>query len=176
MSSTGRDRSNATNRDDCQIHVDKEGESCVIKIESVGQEKMLKEILDRMTNMKNDFQQLANRSQSKELQDSLHDLNSKMKSIDDQIQKFSKNLQDDHRSQNDWNKKLDEILPNSPKQNEKNSQSFSQLDHQDEMKNLEALEDRLGISLDRKVLNEIPKQSSKTKLRKDNQINVSFFG
>ena len=130
MSSSGKERGHpsTTPRDDCHIHVDKEGESCVIKIESVGQEKMLKEILDRMTVLKTDLNQLLNGSatkqnSSKEILDSLHELNGKIKLIDDHLQKFGKNLHDEQRSQTDLNKKLDEIKHdfNEMKQQQKNN-------------------------------------------------------
>ena len=57
MASSSKDRG-SNGREDCQIHVDKEGESCVIKIESVGQEKMLKELLNRFNSLKNEIDQL----------------------------------------------------------------------------------------------------------------------
>ncbi|CAF0993185.1 unnamed protein product [Adineta ricciae] len=86
-SSSSKDRGNKT-RDDCQIHVDKEGESCVIKIESVGQEKILKELLERFNHFKAELDQLA-------VQQS--------KPIDEQLQKVNQKLHAD------LNKKFDEI-------------------------------------------------------------------
>ncbi|UJR29195.1 hypothetical protein I4U23_010409 [Adineta vaga] len=86
-SSSSKDRGNKS-RDDCQIHVDKEGESCVIKIESVGQEKILKELVDRFTNLKSEIDQFLHHQQ---------------KPIDDQLQKSN------HKLQIDLNKKLDDI-------------------------------------------------------------------
>lgn len=130
MSSSSKDRGHP-GRDDCQIHVDKEGESCVIKIESVGQEKMLKEVLERMNILKTDLNQLINGSNkqqsSKEILDAVHELTTKFKAFEDQLQKMNKSLTDDHqqahRSNTDLNKKLDDIKHdfNDLKQQQKNN-------------------------------------------------------
>ena len=116
MTSSSKDRG-SSNRDDCQIHVDKEGESCVIKIESVGQEKMLKELLGRFNSLKSEVNQLLTGQQkqqpSKEMIDAIHDMTAKLKPLEDQLQKVSKHVGDDHVQLNkihtDLNKKFDEI-------------------------------------------------------------------
>ena len=84
MTSSSKDRGN-TGREDCQIHVDKEGESCVIKIENVGQEKMLKELLTRFNSLKNEVNQLLSgqqkQQQPKEMIDAIQNMTSKLKTI-----------------------------------------------------------------------------------------------
>src|SRR4051812_36189395 len=99
MTSTSKDRSTINNRDDCQIHFDKEGESCVIKIESVGQEKMLKELLNRFNSLKTEINQLLSsqqQQQPKEMIDAIQDMTAKLKPLEDQLQKVNKNIGDDH--------------------------------------------------------------------------------
>lgn len=113
MSSSSKDRgSNA--REDCQIHVDKEGESCVIKIESVGQEKMLKELIGRFNSLKGEVNQLLSGQQKpREMIDAIQDMTAKLKPLEDQLQRVNKNVGDDHAQLNklntDLNKKFDEI-------------------------------------------------------------------
>jgi len=129
MTSSSKDRG-SNGRDDCQIHVDKEGESCVIKIESVGQEKMLKELLDRFNSLKTEVNQLLTgqqkQQQPKEIIDAIQDMTSKLKPLEDQLQKVNKNVGDDHIQLNklhtDLNKKFDEIKQdlNSFKDQQKN--------------------------------------------------------
>jgi chromosome segregation ATPase len=116
MTSSSKDRG-STGRDDCQIHVDKEGESCVIKIESVGQEKMLKELLARFNSLKTEVNQLLTgqqkQQQPKEMLDAIQDMTAKLKPLEDQLQKVNKHVGDDHLQLNkihtDLNKKFDEI-------------------------------------------------------------------
>ena len=103
-------------REDCQIHVDKEGESCVIKIESIGQEKMLKELIGRFNSLKGDVNQLLTgqqKSPNKDMTDVIQDITAKLKPLEDQLQKVNKHVGDDHVQLNklntDLNKKLDEI-------------------------------------------------------------------
>ena len=109
MSSSSKDRGN-TPRDDCQIHVDKEGESCVIKIESVGQEKMLKELLGRFNSLKSEVNQLVSgqqkQQQPKDIMNAIQDMTVKLKPLEEQVQKMNKNVGDDHAQ---INKKFDEI-------------------------------------------------------------------
>lgn len=129
MSSSSKDRGN-TPRDDCQIHVDKEGESCVIKIESVGQEKMLKELLGRFNSLKGEVNQLVSgqqkQQQPKDIMNAIQDITVKLKPLEDQLQKVNKNVGDDHAQLNklntDLNKKFDEIKQdlNSFKDQQKN--------------------------------------------------------
>lgn len=97
-SSSSKDRANKS-RDDCQIHVDKEGESCVIKIESVGQEKMLKELLGQFNSLKAEVGQHS----PKETLDTLHEIATKLKPLEEQMHKANVKLH------TDLNKKLDEI-------------------------------------------------------------------
>jgi ABC-type transporter Mla subunit MlaD len=130
MTSSSKDRGSNNGRDDCQIHVDKEGESCVIKIESVGQEKMLKELLDRFNSLKTEVNQLLTgqqkQQQPKEIIDAIQDMTSKLKPLEDQLEKVNKNVGDDHIQLNklhtDLNKKFDEIKQdlNSFKDQQKN--------------------------------------------------------
>lgn len=110
--------SESNNRDDCQIHVDKEGESCVIKIESVGQEKMLRELLLNFNSLKGELDQLLieqerKQPQSKEISNSIQDIAMKLKPLEDQLQKVNKYVADDHIQLNklhtDLNKKFDDI-------------------------------------------------------------------
>jgi chromosome segregation ATPase len=116
MTSSSKDRG-SSGRDDCQIHVDKEGESCVIKIESVGQEKMLKELLARFNSLKTEVNQLLTgqqkQQQPKEMLDAIQDMTAKLKPLEDQLQKVNKHVGDDHLQLNkihtDLNKKFDEI-------------------------------------------------------------------
>ncbi|CAF4165102.1 unnamed protein product [Rotaria socialis] len=116
MTSSSKDYGN-TNRDDCQIHVDKEGESCVIKIESVGQEKILKELLNRFNSLKSEVDQFLvgqeKQQQPKEMINALQDIAVKLKPLEDQLQKVNKYVGDDHlrlnKLHNDLNKKFDEI-------------------------------------------------------------------
>jgi chromosome segregation ATPase len=116
MTSSSKDRG-STGRDDCQIHVDKGGESCVIKIESVGQEKMLKELLARFNSLKTEVNQLLTgqqkQQQPKEMLDAIQDMTAKLKPLEDQLQKVNKHVGDDHLQLNkihtDLNKKFDEI-------------------------------------------------------------------
>lgn len=109
MTSSSKDRGNPNSREDCQIHVDKEGESCVIKIESIGQEKMLKELLGRFNSLKSDVNQLVSgqqKSPGKDMTDVLVDMSAKLKPLEDQLQKVNKHVGDDHVQ---LNKKFDEI-------------------------------------------------------------------
>jgi uncharacterized coiled-coil DUF342 family protein len=112
MASSSKDRG-SNGREDCQIHVDKEGESCVIKIESVGQEKMLKELLDRFNSLKNEVNQLLSGQQPKEMIDAIQNMTAKLKPLEDQLQQVNKHVGDDHIQLNklntDLNKKFDEI-------------------------------------------------------------------
>jgi chromosome segregation ATPase len=117
MTSSSKDRG-SNGRDDCQIHVDKEGESCVIKIESVGQEKMLKELLGRISSLKGEVNQLLTGQQKqqqspKEMHDAIQEMTAKLKPLEDQLQKVNKHVGDDHLQLNkihtDLNKKFDEI-------------------------------------------------------------------
>jgi uncharacterized coiled-coil DUF342 family protein len=112
MASSSKDRG-SNGREDCQIHVDKEGESCVIKIESVGQEKMLKELLDRFNSLKNEVNQLLSGQQPKEMIDAIQNMTAKLKPLEDQLQQVNKHIGDDHIQLNklntDLNKKFDEI-------------------------------------------------------------------
>lgn len=129
MTSSSKDRG-SNGRDDCQIHVDKEGESCVIKIESIGQEKMLKELLGRFNSLKSEVNQLLSgqqkQQQPKEMLDAIQDMTAKLKPLEDQLQKVNKNVGDDHIQLNklhtDLNKKFDEIKQdlNSFKEQQKN--------------------------------------------------------
>jgi DNA repair exonuclease SbcCD ATPase subunit len=129
MTSSSKDRV-SNGRDDCQIHVDKEGESCVIKIESIGQEKMLKELIGRFNSLKNEVNQLLSEQQKqqqpKEMLDAIQDMTAKLKPLEDQLQKVNKNVGDDHIQLNklhtDLNKKFDEIKQdlNSFKDQQKN--------------------------------------------------------
>ncbi len=126
MTSSSKDRG----RDDCQIHVDKEGESCVIKIESVGQEKILKELLGRFNSLKTEVNQLLSsqqkQQQPKEMMDAIQDITTKLKPLEEQLQKVNKHVGDDHiqlnKIQTDINKKFDEIKQdlNSFKEQQKN--------------------------------------------------------
>ncbi len=118
MTSSSKDRGN-TGREDCQIHVDKEGESCVIKIESVGQEKMLKELLARFNSLKTEVNQLLSGQQPKEMIDAIQDMTAKLKPLEDQLQQMNKHVGDDHIQ---LNKKFDEIKQdlNSFKDQQKN--------------------------------------------------------
>jgi len=122
MSSSSKDRG-SHGRDDCQIHVDKEGESCVIKIESVGQEKMLKELLGRFNSLKTEVDQLLigqqKQQQPKEMLDAIQDMTSKLKPLEEQLQKVNKHIGDNQKLHTDLNKKFDEIkqdLTNSKEQ------------------------------------------------------------
>jgi len=116
MTSSSKDRS-INGRDDCQIHVDKEGESCVIKIESVGQEIMLIELLTRFNSLKSEVNQLLSgqqkQQQPKEMIDAIQDMTSRLKPLEDQLQKVNKNVGDDHIQFNkfhtDFNKRLDNL-------------------------------------------------------------------
>jgi chromosome segregation ATPase len=113
MTSSSKDRG-SNGRDDCQIHVDKEGESCVIKIESVGQEKMLKELLGRISSLKGEVNQLLTGQQKqqqspKEMHDAIQEMTAKLKPLEDQLQKVNKHVGDDHKFHTDLNKKIDEI-------------------------------------------------------------------
>ncbi|CAF1215332.1 unnamed protein product [Rotaria sordida] len=116
MTSSSKDYGKPS-KDDCQIHVDKEGESCVIKIESVGQEKMLKELLDRFNSLKNELDQLLigqeKQQQPKDIINAIEDMTIKLKPLEDQLQKVNKHIGDDHIQLNklhtDLNKKFDEI-------------------------------------------------------------------
>jgi uncharacterized coiled-coil DUF342 family protein len=112
MASSSKDRG-SNGREDCQIHVDKEGESCVIKIESVGQEKMLKELLDRFNSLKTEVNQLLSGQQPKEMIDAIQNMTAKLKPLEDQLQQVNKHIGDDHIQLNklntDLNKKFDEI-------------------------------------------------------------------
>jgi DNA repair ATPase RecN len=116
MTSSSKDRG-SHGRDDCQIHVDKEGESCVIKIESVGQEKMLKELLGNFNSLKSEVNQLLSgqqkQQQPKEMLDAIQDMTAKLKPLEDQLQKVNKHVGDDHVQLNkihtNLNKKFDEI-------------------------------------------------------------------
>jgi len=130
MTSSSKDRG-SNGRDDCQIHVDKEGESCVIKIESVGQEKMLKELLDRFNSLKTEVNQFLSgqqkqQQQPKEMLDAIQDMTAKLKPLEDQLQKVNKNIGDDQIQLNklhtDLNKKFDEIKQdlNTFKEQQKN--------------------------------------------------------
>jgi DNA repair exonuclease SbcCD ATPase subunit len=129
MTSSSKDRV-SNGRDDCQIHVDKEGESCVIKIESIGQEKMLKELIGRFNSLKNEVNQLLSEQQKqqqpKEMLDAIQDMTAKLKPLEDQLQKVNKNVGDDNIQLNklhtDLNKKFDEIKQdlNSFKDQQKN--------------------------------------------------------
>ncbi len=122
MTSSSKDRG----RDDCQIHVDKEGESCVIKIESVGQEKILKELLSRFNSLKTEVNQLLSNQQPKEMMDAIQDITTKLKPLEEQLQKVNKHVGDDqiqlNKIQTDINKKFDEIKQdlNSFKEQQKN--------------------------------------------------------
>lgn len=131
MTSSSKDRGSTNNgRDDCQIHVDKEGESCVIKIESVGQEKMLKELLGRFNSLKTEVNQLISgqqkQQQPKEMLDAIQDITAKLKPLEDQLQKVNKHVGDDHIQLNklntDLNKKFDDIKQdlNTFKEQQKN--------------------------------------------------------
>jgi uncharacterized coiled-coil DUF342 family protein len=122
MSSSSKDRG-SHGRDDCQIHVDKEGESCVIKIESVGQEKMLKELLGRFNSLKTEVDQLLigqqKQQQPKEILDAIQDMTAKLKPLEEQLQKVNKHIGDNQKLHTDLNKKFDEIkqdLTNSKEQ------------------------------------------------------------
>ncbi|CAF3532893.1 unnamed protein product [Rotaria sp. Silwood1] len=118
MTSSSKDNTN-NNKDDCQIHFDKEGESCVIKIESVGQEKMIKELLNHFNSFKNEINQLLvgqqkqQQQQPKDLTNVIQDITAKFKPLEDQLQKINKYVGDDHIQLNklhiDLNKKFDEI-------------------------------------------------------------------
>ncbi|CAF2095392.1 unnamed protein product [Rotaria magnacalcarata] len=129
MTSSSKDYGN-TNRDDCQIHVDKEGESCVIKIESVGQEKVLKELLNRFNSLKSEVDQFLvgqeKQQQPKEMINAIQDIAVKLKPLEDQLQKVNKYVGDDHlrlnKLHNDLNKKFDEIKQdvNTFKEQQKN--------------------------------------------------------
>lgn len=90
--------SSSKGRDDCQIHVDKEGESCVIKIESVGQEKMLKEVLERLQQLSNEVQRSSG-GQDKQLLESLQSISNKLKPLSEQLADDQRQIQ----------KKFDEI-------------------------------------------------------------------
>ncbi|CAF4275921.1 unnamed protein product, partial [Rotaria sp. Silwood2] len=125
-SSSSKDYAN-NSRDDCQIHVDKEGESCVIKIESVGQEKMLKELLGRFNSLKNEVDQLlVEQKQPKDIINAIQDMTTKFKPLEDQLQKVNKHVGDDHIQLNklhtDLNKKFDDIKQdlNNFKEQQKN--------------------------------------------------------
>jgi peptidoglycan hydrolase CwlO-like protein len=122
MTSSSKDRG-SHGRDDCQIHVDKEGESCVIKIESVGQEKMLKELLGRFNSLKTEVDQLLigqqKQQQPKEMLDAIQDMTAKLKPLEEQLQKVNKHIGDNQKLHTDLNKKFDEIkqdLTNSKEQ------------------------------------------------------------
>ena len=129
MTSSSKDRGSA-GREDCQIHVDKEGESCVIKIESVGQEKILKELLTRFNSLKNEVNQLLSgqqkQQQPKEMIDAIQNMTSKLKPLEDQLQQVNKHVDDDHvqlnKLNNDLNKRFDDIKQdlNSFKDQQKN--------------------------------------------------------
>ena len=129
MTSSSKDRG-STGREDCQIHVDKEGESCVIKIESVGQEKILKELLARFNSLKNEVNQLLSsqqkQQQPKEMIDAIQGMTAKLKPLEDQLQQVNKHVGDDHvqlnKLNNDLNKKFDDIKQdlNSFKDQQKN--------------------------------------------------------
>lgn len=69
--------SSSKGRDDCQINVDKEGESCMIKIESVGQEKILKEILERLQQLSNEVQRSSG-GQDKQVLDTLQSISNRV--------------------------------------------------------------------------------------------------
>ncbi|CAF0712063.1 unnamed protein product [Adineta steineri] len=114
MSSSSKDRGNKS-KDDCQIHVDKEGESCVIKIESIGQEKMLKELLGRFNSLKTEVDQLLVEQQKqqqppKEIVTAIQDITTKLQPLENQLQQVNKYVGDNHKLHNDLNKKFDEIL------------------------------------------------------------------
>lgn len=116
MSSSSKDIRSTNLREDCQIHVDKEGESCVIKIESIGQEKMLKELLGRFNSLKSEMNQLISNQQNspnKDTSNVIQDLTAKLKPLEDQLQQVNKHVGDDHVQLNklntDLNLKFDEI-------------------------------------------------------------------
>ena len=116
MSSSSKDRG-SNGKDDCQIHVDKEGESCVIKIESVGHEKMLKELLARVNSLKGELDQsLVGKKPetgSREMIDALQSMTAKLQPLEDRLEKVNKYVGDDHvqvaRLHADVNRRFDEI-------------------------------------------------------------------
>ena len=101
MSSSSKDRGTAgsNNREDCQIHVDKDGESCVIKIESVGHEKMLREVLERLQQLSSEVQRSTASGQEKQLLEALQSISNKLKPLSEQLAEDQRQIQ----------KKFDEI-------------------------------------------------------------------
>ena len=102
-------------KDDCQVHLDKEGESCVIKIESVGQEKILKELLNNFYSLKNEINQLLieQQQQPKDVINIIQEIITKFKLLEDQLHRIDKHVGDDHvqlnRLYTELNQKFDEM-------------------------------------------------------------------
>ena len=126
MSSSSKDRG-SSGKDDCQIHVDKEGESCVIKIESVGQEKMLKELLARVNSLKGELDRSLVGGQkqqtgSRDMVDAIQSMTGKLQPLEDRLEKVTKYVGDDHaqltRLHADVNRRFDEIKQDLTSYNE----------------------------------------------------------
>ncbi|CAF1047040.1 unnamed protein product [Didymodactylos carnosus] len=108
-------------KEDCNIKVDRDGESCVIKIESVGQASLLHEVVKQINDLKQEVDEIlkgqksATQSPSGVL-DAINKLQLRITSLTDSIQNIAKHASDETKYHEELNclndgikKRLDEL-------------------------------------------------------------------